>query len=77
MKEKEFLNSKEVSRYFDIPLRTIQKLSQQGRIRAVKLGKQWRYKKADIEEYYSLPSRPIINPSITGENQGKNEFIPG
>lgn len=51
--DKSLLNSKEVSQYLSIPLRTLQQLSQQGRIRAIKVGKQWRYKKSDIEEYYN------------------------
>lgn len=53
IKNVHFLTSKQVSKYLYIPLRTVQKLSKEGKIRAVKIGNQWRYKKADIEYYIS------------------------
>lgn len=51
---KDLLTAREVSEYLRIPLRTIHRLSKDGKIKAVKIGKQWRYRRFDIEQYYSL-----------------------
>lgn len=52
MNEKpEFFTAKEVSEYLSIPLRTVQRLSKQGKIRAVRIGNKWRYSKDDIVRY--------------------------
>lgn len=68
MKNKEFLSSREISKYLDIPLRTIQKLTQCGKIKGIKVGKQWRFKKYDVERYLTFgtdfskePTRKPIN----------------
>lgn len=45
------LTAKEVSEYLSIPLRTVQRLSKQGKIRAVRMGNKWRYSKDDIVRY--------------------------
>ena len=49
MPSDEILNIKEVSCYLKIPVSTIYKLIQEGKIPAVKLGKHWRFMKKDIE----------------------------
>lgn len=46
-----FLNSKEVSKCLSISIRTLQKLSKEGKIKAIKIGKLWKYNKSDIEKY--------------------------
>lgn len=53
IKNVHFLTSKQVSKYLFIPLRTVQRLTKEGKIKGVKIGKQWRYKRADIEYYIS------------------------
>ena len=45
----EILNIKEVSDYLKIPVSTIYKLIQAGKIPAIKLGKHWRLMKKDID----------------------------
>lgn len=47
----DFLTAKQVSRYLNIPLRTIHRLSKQGRIKSIKIGGRWFYKKSQVEEY--------------------------
>lgn len=47
-----FLNAEQVSDYLKIPIRTVQDLSQKGKIRAIKIGNKWRYAKEDIEKYF-------------------------
>lgn len=51
---KTFLNSKEVSEYLLIPLRTVQHLTNEGKIKAIRVGRKWRYKKIDIDQYFNL-----------------------
>lgn len=46
-----FLSAKQTSKCLQIPLRTIQHLSKEGKIRAIKIGKKWKYRKEDIENY--------------------------
>lgn len=50
----QFLTSKQISKYLCIPLRTIQRLTKDGKLKGIKIGKQWRYKKSDIEGYISF-----------------------
>lgn len=64
----DFLTADEVSVLFRIPLRTIYNLSKSGKVKGVKIGKQWRYKESDIREYINLgtqfsrePARKPIN----------------
>lgn len=70
MKRANFLISKQVSEYLCVPLRTIQRLTKEGKIKGVKIGKQWRYAKEDIERYLFLGTdfskEPIRRP---------NEFV--
>lgn len=46
-----FLTAKQISKYLFIHLRTIHRLSKQGKVRAFKIGGRWRYLKSDIEKY--------------------------
>lgn len=45
------LSAKDVSIYLSIPLRTVQRLSKEGKIKAVRIGNKWRYSKDDIVRY--------------------------
>ena len=47
----DFLTAEEVSKFLDIPLRTLYRLSKQGKIKAFKIGDKWRYNKEDIKHY--------------------------
>ena len=48
----EILNIKEVSDYLKIPVSTIYKLVQDGRIPATKVGKHWRFMRKDIDHLF-------------------------
>ena len=48
MASDEILNIKEVSDYLKIPVSTLYKLIQNGKIPAIKLGKHWRFLKKDL-----------------------------
>lgn len=57
------LTAEEVSRILRIPLPTIYRLTQQAKIRAVKIGKHWRYRKEDIERYLQFGTDFSREPS--------------
>lgn len=50
--ENVFMTTKEISEYLRIPLSTIYRLTKNGSIKGIKIGKQWRYSKTDIEKYF-------------------------
>jgi excisionase family DNA binding protein len=68
-KEK-LLTVKEARKYLSLSERTLQRLSQQGNIRSIKMGGQWKYLKEDIEGYLqngidlSIKSARIFGNSI-------------
>jgi excisionase family DNA binding protein len=45
----DILNIKEVANFLRIPISTIYKLAQDGKVPAVKVGKHWRFMKKDLE----------------------------
>ena len=45
----DILNIKEVANFLRIPVSTIYKLAQDGKVPAVKVGKHWRFMKRDLE----------------------------
>ncbi len=50
----EILNIKEVSEYLKIPVSTLYKFVQEGKIPATKLGKHWRFMKKDIDRLFMV-----------------------
>jgi len=48
----DILNIKEVSDYLKIPVSTIYKLAQDGKVPAVKVGKHWRFMKKDLDHLF-------------------------
>lgn len=67
--EKTFFTAEEISQILIIPLNTIYRLTKTGKIKGMKIGKQWRYLKTDVEDLIHkgispriLPAR--INPDI-------------
>lgn len=64
----EFLTARQVSEYLQIPLRTVHYLSQQGKIKAIKIGGKWRYAKEDIERYLCYGTDFAREPANTPNN---------
>jgi excisionase family DNA binding protein len=48
----EIFNIKEVSEYLKIPVSTIYKLVQDGKVPAIKVGKHWRFMKKDLDHLF-------------------------
>jgi excisionase family DNA binding protein len=61
MNSDDILNIKEVSDYLKIPVSTVYKLAQDGKVPAVKVGKHWRFLKKDLELLFV-------------QNQKRNDF---
>lgn len=51
MHDDQFLTTEEVMDYLQINLRTVYRLIRAGRIPAVRIGRQWRFQKADIDTW--------------------------
>jgi len=51
MKDEAFLTTEEVLEYLNVNLRTVYRLIKAGKIPAVRVGRQWRFSKSDIDEW--------------------------
>ena len=67
MNDDHFLTTEEVLDYLQVNLRTVYRLIKAGRIPAVRVGRQWRFRKRDIDAWLesSRPSR-----EAAGESKG-------
>jgi excisionase family DNA binding protein len=57
MSIEEILSIKEVSDYLKIPVSTVYKLVQEGKVPAIKIGKHWRFMKKDIDHLFNGKER--------------------
>jgi excisionase family DNA binding protein len=73
MIDETFLTTDEVLEYLQVNLRTVYRLIKAGKIPAVRVGRQWRFRKADIDAWlerersHSIPVPPPSSPSISAE----------
>ncbi len=68
MNSDDILNIKEVSDYLKIPVSTVYKLAQDGKVPAVKVGKHWRFLKRDLELLFTQKRDDCLQPFL---EQGK------
>jgi excisionase family DNA binding protein len=64
MNEPGFLTTEEVLEYLQVNLRTVYRLIKAGKIPAVRVGRQWRFRKSDIDAW--LESQRPRHPRATG-----------
>ena len=64
----DILNIKEVSDFLKIPVSTVYKLAQDGKVPAVKVGKHWRFLKRDLELLFIQKKEDSLEPFL---EQGK------
>ncbi len=73
MRDEAFLTTEEVLEYLQVNLRTVYRLIKAGKIPAVRVGRQWRFRKSDIDEWLQSQSRSeaaIDAPTSDLENAG-------
>jgi excisionase family DNA binding protein len=51
MRDDTFLTTEEVLEYFQVNLRTVYRLIKAGKIPAIRVGRQWRFRKADLDAW--------------------------
>ena len=67
--QEKILTAQEVSDFLKIPLSTLYGLTKQGKLKAVKVGKHWRYTEGDVRRFLENPASvknliPSIAPGI-------------
>ncbi len=67
--EEGFLTTEEVLEYLQINLRTVYRLIKAGKIPAVRVGRQWRFRKRDIDAWLET-QRPRTVRSVPGASRG-------
>ena len=65
MKDDVFLTTEEVLEYLQVNLRTVYRLIKAGKIPAVRVGRQWRFRKADIDAWLESQRPRASRPSTS------------
>jgi len=68
----EFMTIEEVSEYLRVPLSSLYKLAQQGKIPASKVGRHWRFRREFIDRWINdqvKHSHPGVDQSSTGKER--------
>ena len=78
MMDETFLTTEEVLEYLQVNLRTVYRLIKAGRIPAVRVGRQWRFRKRDIDAWLdSQRTRTGTNhPAVAPERAAANAARP-
>lgn len=72
MSDENFLTTEEVLDYLQVNLRTVYRLIKAGKIPAVRVGRQWRFRKRDIDAWLES-SRPGSVGGGFGDERASNE----
>jgi excisionase family DNA binding protein len=62
MIDETFLTTEEVLAYLQVNLRTVYRLIKAGKIPAVRVGRQWRFRKSDIDAWLDRQHGPVGGP---------------
>ena len=62
MIDEAFLTTDEVLEYLQVNLRTVYRLIKAGKIPAVRVGRQWRFRKADIDAWLEMERSQSVRP---------------
>ena len=71
MIEETFLTTEEVLEYLHINLRTVYRLIKAGKIPAVRVGRQWRFRKRDIDAWLDGKVAPTLEREPSARAQGR------
>ncbi len=72
MSDENFLTTEEVLDYLQVNLRTVYRLIKAGKIPAVRVGRQWRFRKRDIDAWLES-SRPGPGGALLGDDGAGGE----
>jgi len=50
--EEALMDTEEVARYLKVHVKTVMNLVERGDLRASKIGRHWRFRKSDVDEYF-------------------------
>lgn len=54
--DNEIMKGKELASYLRIPIRTLYKLCNEGKIPCKKVGRHWRFRKSDVDRWFDAGS---------------------
>jgi excisionase family DNA binding protein len=69
MKDDVFLTTEEVLEYLQVNLRTVYRLIKAGKIPAVRVGRQWRFRKTDIDAWLESQRPRAARPASAGTSR--------
>jgi excisionase family DNA binding protein len=72
-----FLTTEEVLEYLQVNLRTVYRLIKAGKIPAVRVGRQWRFRKRDIDAWLDSQRSRNETPAQTAGAPGQAQVRPG
>ena len=83
MNDDAFLTTEEVLQYLQLNLKTVYRLVKAGQLPAVRVGRQWRFRRRDIDAWLAAATRPqaIAAPGsrasvlVVDDDQGAREVI--
>lgn len=64
------LNVQEVAEFLQMNAATIYGWAQEGKIPAIKLGRSWRFRRADLEKWLDANSKSLEHTEACVENSG-------
>ena len=68
-----FLTTEEVLEYLQVNLRTVYRLIKAGKIPAVRVGRQWRFRKRDIDAWLESQRSRSVEPPSTAQTAARSE----
>ena len=60
MTDDQLMSVKELADYLNVNISTVYQWSQQGQVPAMKIGKMWRYRRAEIEDWLNQSRSPAV-----------------
>lgn len=75
-KKIKLLSTKQVGEYLGLSVRTVQRLAEQGKIKAVKIGSQWKYFAEDIKKHLNFGTDFSKEPARIPNNPTERRVYP-
>lgn len=75
------MSVEDVAERLNVPVRTVQALAAQQKIRAAKCGRQWRFRPVDVEAYISRifgepePIRQVTTPPVQAKRRNDDGYV--